>query len=134
VRKAPNIFVVVLTLVVPVLAATAGDPARPTALGTPAVLATGTTFALAGQVTRDDGTSVPGARVQAGQIIAITDDKGTFRLLLPAGGYKLSVSALGYAPLTLAMPVKADTELTVQLAPSSTTTVVASVEGPAIDG
>ncbi len=132
-RKAPNILVVVLTLVVPLLAETAVDPARPTALGTPALLATGTTFALAGQVTRDDGTSVPGARVQAAQTIAITDDKGTFRLLLPAGEYKLSVSALGYAPLTLAMPVRADTELTVQLAPSSTTTVVANVERPATD-
>lgn len=131
-RKPSNIFGVVLTLFVPVLVAAAVEPGGPAALGTPALLAAGTTF-LAGHVTSEDGISIAGARVQAGQTIVITDDKGDFRVLLRAGECKLSVSAVGYAPLTLVVPLRADTELAVQLAPSSTTTVVADTQGLALD-
>jgi hypothetical protein len=71
---------------------------------------------------------VSGATVSNGSAIAVSDKNGNFSLQLPAGDYKLLVSANGYAPITLPVTVSAGTELTIQLAPMAPTTVVASID------
>lgn len=77
---------------------------------------------------------VSGATVAAGSTATISDKNGNFRLQLAAGDYKLVVTADARGPITLPVTVSADTKLTIQLAPISTATVVASVDeaGPAI--
>src|SRR5215469_14667163 len=72
-----------------------------------------------------DGAAVSGAILKAGTESTTSDSNGGFRLELPTGGYKLQISANGHAPLSLQLSLTADTELTIELNPSSTLTVVA---------
>jgi hypothetical protein len=132
VQKALNIFVVILVLTMPGWSAAPGQPAE---AAPPAVAAQSDAaqFALTGRVLADGGVPISEATVKIGGATAVSDVGGDFRMLLPPGEYRLSVSAMGYAHLTLAVRVKADTELNLQLVPSSTTTVIASGADPALD-
>src|SRR5262249_13611501 len=70
------------------------------------------------------GTAVSGATLRAGQTGTNSDSNGEFRLEVLAGSYKVQVSAEGHAPLSLQLSLTADTDLTIELNPSSTVTVV----------
>ena len=72
-----------------------------------------------------DGAAVSGAVLRAGQASTTSDSNGGFRLELPTGSHKLQISANGHAPLSLQLSLTADTELTIELNPASTLTVVA---------
>src|SRR5215469_15974073 len=72
-----------------------------------------------------NGIAVSGAVLKAGQTSTTSDSNGGFRIELPAGSYQLQVSAEGHAPLSLQLSLTADTELMIELNPSSTVTVVA---------
>jgi hypothetical protein len=93
-------------------------------------------FTLTGSVT--DATSHPekllaGATVVVGGITTVSDSSGRFRFVLPAGDYKLAVSAKGYAPLSVPLSLSADTEFKVELAAAGVTTVAAGLDHPTAD-
>ncbi len=88
---------------------------------------------LSGRVVSGDGTVIASATVKAGQAQTISDVDGSFHLSLRTGGYQLQVSAKGYASLTVPVPLNSDTELKLQLNPSSNTDVVAKADELASD-
>jgi len=93
-------------------------------------------FLLNGNITdaaTTPGKPIPGATLIAGGITAISDSSGRFRLLLPAGNYKMQISASGYAPLAVVVSLSADTEFNVQLAATNVTEVRADMGHAAAD-
>ena len=88
---------------------------------------------LSGQVVNGDGVVVAGASVTAGEAQTTSDPQGSFHLSLGAGDYQLQVTAKGYASMTLPVSVNADTELKLQLGPSSSANVVARADEVASD-
>ena len=92
-----------------------------------------TPISLSGQVVNGDGTPIPGATLQTGQVVGTADQQGNFRLSLSPGDYKLQVSARGYAPVTLPVSINSDTELRIQVGASSTATVVSNADEVATD-
>jgi CarboxypepD_reg-like domain len=83
---------------------------------------------LSGQIVTGDGTPIPGAILQAGQMNTAADQQGNFQLSLNEGDYKLRVSAQGHTPVTLPLSLKSDTEIKIQMGESTTTTVVANAD------
>lgn len=84
----------------------------PTGLGTPNGLAAfrpGPHGTVSGKVTdRATGKPVPGAAVRLGDYHASAGDDGTWSLVAPAGTYRLTVSAFGYADKDLGQVEVAD--------------------------
>jgi len=87
-------------------------------------------FAVSGHVVTADGEFIPKAQVQLGTATASTDAQGSFQLLVPPGERKISISASGYAPLTVPVSISADTDLKFELQPSAATSVSAQVDSP----
>jgi hypothetical protein len=58
----------------------------------------------------------------------ITDEDGRFRVALQPGDHRLEVSAPGFTPLHVTVPVTADSELSFELEPSTQVTVYADPE------
>ena len=52
-----------------------------------------TPISLSGQVVNGDGTPIPGATLQTGQVVGTADQQGNFRLSLSPGDYKLRRAA-----------------------------------------
>lgn len=88
---------------------------------------------LSGQVLNGDGAVIARATVRGGLAQTVSDDHGSFRLSLTAGDYQLQVSAKGYASITLPVSLTSDTELKLQLGPSSSASVVAKADELASD-
>jgi Carboxypeptidase regulatory-like domain len=88
---------------------------------------------LSGQVINGDGSAIAGATVRAGDAQTTSDHQGGFHFSLRTGDYQLQISAKGYAPMTLPLSLKSDTELKLQLGPSSTTDVMAKADPLASD-
>jgi carboxypeptidase family protein len=80
-------------------------------------------FTLAVEVRRPDGSPIRGVSARVGSNTAITDSRGRFTISLPEGDYKLQLSTPGYAPLTLAVSLRADTDLKITLQPGGAVTV-----------
>jgi hypothetical protein len=91
------------------------------------ICAVGITDSKLTQSGHDLCPGISGATVATRPALAISDKNGNFRLQLSEGDYKLLVSADGYAPITLPITVSSDTELTIELTPMATTTVVANI-------
>jgi len=92
-----------------------------------------TRLSLSGQVLAGDGTPIPGASLQAGLVSTTADQQGNFFLSLSPGNYKLQVSALGHARVTLSLSINFDTQIKIQVGASATTTVVANADEVAAD-
>lgn len=60
---------------------------------------------LVGTIRAQDGTPLAGARVRYDSATAETDPRGRFRLEVPARGGELVISAVGYTPERLMVPV-----------------------------
>ena len=88
---------------------------------------------LSGQVVNADGAGVASATISAGLAQTVSDLQGSYRLSLSAGDHQLQVSAKGYASMTLPVSLKSDTELKLQLSPSSSADVVAKADELASD-
>ncbi len=85
-------------------------------------------ISLSGRVEDGDGAVISSATVRAGQAQAVSDHQGSFHLSLRAGNYQLQVSAKGYASMTLPLSLNSDTEMKLQLSPSSSADVVAKAD------
>jgi hypothetical protein len=90
-------------------------------------------ISLSGQVVDGDGSPIPGATLETGHASAIADQQGAFLLSLNPGDYKLQVSAQGYAPITVPLSIKSDTDIKIQVGASSTATVVAHADEVSAD-
>jgi hypothetical protein len=90
-------------------------------------------ISLSGQVVDGDGSPIPGATLETGHASAIADQQGAFLLSLNPGDYKLQVSAQGYAPITVLLSIKSDTDIKIQMGASSTATVVARADEVSAD-
>ncbi len=86
---------------------------------------------LTGHVVAADGSPVLKAHVRVGNVAAITDSQGSFRLPVVAGESKISISASGYAPFSVSISISADTDMKFDLEPSDLTTVSAQADTPA---
>jgi hypothetical protein len=71
---------------------------------------------------------ISGATVMVAGVAAVSDSSGHFRLVLPAGDYKLFASAKGYASLAVPLSLRSDIEFNVQLAGFDATTVAAGLD------
>jgi len=90
---------------------------------------------IAGTVIDASGAIVPGAQLQLAPlaITAVTDGQGSFRLPeVPAGKYVLTVTYVGFAPLTSDVEVEAgkSQSLSLTLKASSTEEVLVTAERP----
>src|SRR5260370_20702322 len=86
---------------------------------------------LTGHVVATDGSPVFKAHVRVGNVSAITDSQGSFRLPVLSGESKISISASGYAPFSVSISIFADTDMKFDLELSDTTTVSAQADTPA---
>src|SRR5579862_9671266 len=76
-------------------------------------------ISLSGRVENGDGAAIASATVKAGQAQTVSDAEGSFHLSLSTGSYQVQVSAKGYASLTVPVSLNSDTELKLQINPSS---------------
>ena len=80
-------------------------------------------FLLLGRCVGPDGTGIPNAQARAEGTTTRTDKDGRFRLSLESGDRQLEITAPGFAPLHVAVPVTADSEVSFELQPSEQVTV-----------
>src|SRR2546426_876024 len=66
---------------------------------------------LTGHVVAADGSPVLKAHVCVGNVAAITDTQGSFRLPVLSGESKISISASGYAPFSVSISISVDTDM-----------------------
>lgn len=85
-------------------------------------------FLLEGRCVGPDGSRIPEARVKAEATTVDADEKGEFHLAVPPGNHWLEISAPGFAPLHVNVPVTADSELSFELQPTTQVTVHADPE------
>ncbi len=89
------------------------------------------TARLSGRVTANDGTPVPGARVQVldTEVSAVTDSSGVFRLTgLPAGTRSVEVTAIGYSPIRTSADLRPDRDVTITVNAGARIATLAAVD------
>lgn len=83
---------------------------------------------LEGRCVGPDGTGIPNAQAMAEGTTVRADEEGRFRLALRPGDHRLEITAPGFTPLHVTVPVNADSEVSFELQPSAEVTVHAEVE------
>jgi hypothetical protein len=86
---------------------------------------------LRGHVTDAGGLPVANAQVRLGTESAISDSQGNFRLQVPPGQNRISISADGYPEFSVALSISSATDMRFELQLSSAITVRAESGGPA---
>jgi len=85
-------------------------------------------FLLEGRCMRPDGTGIPNAQAMAEGTTVSADEEGRFRLALRPGDHRLEITAPGFTPLHVTVPVTSDSEVSFELQPSEQVTVHTGVE------
>jgi len=80
-------------------------------------------FLLDGRCVGPDGTGIPKAQARAEGTTVSADEDGRFRLALQPGDHRLEITAPGFTPLHVTVPVVADYEVSFELEPSEQVTV-----------
>ncbi len=85
-------------------------------------------FLLDGRCVDPNGMGIPKAQARAEGTTVSADEEGRFRLALQPGDHRLEISAPGFTPLHVTLPVMADSEVSFELQPSAQVTVHAKAE------
>lgn len=85
-------------------------------------------FLLVGRCLSPDGAGIPKAQASVEENNVSADEEGRFRLTLPHGNHRLEITAPGFTPLHVTVPVTEDSEVSFKLQPSEQVTVHADAE------
>jgi len=85
-------------------------------------------FLLDGRCVGPDGSGIPKAQARAEGATVSADEDGRFRLALQPGDRRIEITAAGFTPLHVTVPVTADSEVSFELQPSAQVTVHAEAE------
>ena len=86
-------------------------------------------FLLDGRCVGPDRTGIPKAQARAEGTTVSADEDGRFRFLaLQPGDHRLEITAPGFTPLHVTVPVTADSAVSFELQPSEQVTVHAEAE------
>ena len=80
---------------------------------------------LRGEVVTIEGTTIDGATVSVNDTKTATDKDGNWQVHVPAGKKQISISADGYAALSLSISLTNDTDLRFELRPAAVLAVTA---------
>ena len=85
-------------------------------------------FLLDGRCVGPDRTGIPKAQARAEGTTVSADEDGRFRLALQPSDHRLEITAPGFTPLHVTVPVTADSAVSFELQPSEQVTVHAEAE------
>ena len=90
-------------------------------------------YSLRGKVVAASGAEVSGAEVRTAKVRATTDSHGNFELQVAGGSQQISISADGYAPLSVPISVTQNADLKFEMQPAAALIVTAQSDDSARD-